>query len=173
MLTLLAKLFHALNSDSSPRQISLAIVLGLIVGLSPFLSLHNLVILFIVLFIRVNIGSFILAASVFSAVSYLLSFAIVNVGESVLTANSLNGFFTFLYQSSIFKLAHWHHTYTFGALIISLLLALPLYFSSQYLIIKYRRHIKTFIERFRIVKALKGSSFYRIYLKISGQGEFV
>ena len=46
MLTLLAKLFQALNSDSSIRQIALAIALGFIVGLSPILSLHNIIIIF-------------------------------------------------------------------------------------------------------------------------------
>lgn len=169
MLTLLAKLFKALNSDSSPRQISIAVVLGLIVGLSPLFSLHNLVIVFVVLFIRMNIGSFILSFGIFSAISYLFSFAIVAVGESLLTASSLQSLFTSLYQISIFKLAHWHHTYTLGAVVVSAVLAIPLFFICNILITKYRVHVKAFIERFKIVKALKASSFYRVYLKVSGQ----
>jgi uncharacterized protein (TIGR03546 family) len=171
MLSLLAKLFNALNSESSTRQISLAIALGFIVGLSPLLTLHNIAFLFIVLFLRVNIGGFIVAWGFFKGLSYLLSPLIVNVGESLLTAESLQPMFDAFYQFSLFKLAHLHHTYTLGALVIGCLLAIPLYFISNFLIEKYRLHIKAFFEKFRIVKALKASKFYRLYCQVSGQGE--
>ncbi|AOW76574.1 MAG: hypothetical protein ACI9O3_001302 [Colwellia sp.] len=171
MLTLLAKLFNALNSESSTRQISLAIALGFIVGLSPLLTLHNIAFIFVVLFLRVNIGGFIVAWGFFKGLSYLLSSLIVTVGESLLTAKSLHPLFDALYQSSLFKLGHLHHTYTLGALVLGCLLAVPLYYLSNFLIEKYRLHIKAFFEKFRIVKALKASKFYRIYSHVSGQGE--
>lgn len=170
MLTLLVKLFSALNSESSIRQIALAIVLGFIVGLSPLLTLHNVIILFFVLFVRVHLGSFILSVGFFSGLSYLLSPVIIAVGESLLTAGSLNGLFTILYQLTLFKLAHWHNTYTLGAIVVGSLLAIPLYFFSKVMIKNYRQHIMAFFEKFRIVKALKASKFYRLYLQFSGQG---
>lgn len=169
MLTLLAKLFSALNSESSIRQIALAIVLGFVVGLSPLITLHNIIILFFVMLIRVHLGSFILALGFFSGLSYLLSPLIVAVGEWLLTANSLSGLFTALYQSTLFKLAHWHNTYTLGAFVLGCILAIPLYFFSKIIIEKYRSHIMAFFEKFRIVKALKASKFYRLYLKFSQQ----
>ncbi len=168
MLTLLAKLFHALNSDSSIRQIALAIALGFIVGLSPILTLHNIVIIFFVLIIRVHLGSFILAVGFFSGISYLLSPVIVQVGESLLTQPSLTGFFTSLYQLSLFKLAHWHHTYVLGAFVLGAILSAPIYFISKLIIEKYRVHIMTFFEKFSIVKALKASKFYSLYTSFSG-----
>jgi len=171
MLTLLVKLFQALNSESSTRQISLAIALGLIVGLSPILTLHNIILLFVVLLIRVNLGAFILAVGVFKGLSYLIYPLILFVGESLLHANSLYGLFDSLYQLSLFKLAHWHNTYTFGSFVLGTILALPVYFISRYLIENYRLHIKSFIEEFRIVKALKASKFYRLYLTMTGQGD--
>jgi uncharacterized protein (TIGR03546 family) len=170
MLTLLAKLLNALNSESSTRQISLAIALGFIVGLSPLLTLHNIAFIFVVLFLRVNIGGFILAWGFFKGLSYLLSPLIVAVGESLLMAESLQSFFDILYQFSLFKLAHLHHTYTLGALVLGCLLAIPLYFICNFLIEKYRIHIKAFFEKFWIIKALKGSKFYRVYCQLTGQG---
>lgn len=170
MLTLLAKLFSALNSENSIRQISLAIVLGFIVGLSPLLTLHNVVILFFVMFIRVHLGSFILSVGFFSGLSYLLIPLIVAVGEYLLTSSILNGLFTMFYQLTLFKLAHWHNTYTLGAIVVGFLLAIPLYFISKTIIKNYRQHIMTFFEKFRVVKALKASKFYRLYLEFSGQG---
>ena len=168
MLTLLAKLFHALNSDSSIRQIALAIALGFVVGLSPIFTLHNIVIIFFVLLIRVHLGSFILGVGFFSGLSYLLSPIIVQVGESLLTQPALTDFFTSLYQFSLFKLAHWHHTYTLGAFVLGALLSAPIYFISKFIIEKYRVHIMTFFEKFRIVKALKASKFYSLYSSFSG-----
>jgi len=169
MLTLFAKLLHALNSDSSIRQIALAIALGFIVGLSPLLTLHNIIIIFFVLLIRVHLGSFILAVGFFSGVSYLLSPVIVQVGESILTQPALTDIFTTLYQSSLFKLAHWHHTYILGAFVLGTVLCMPIYFFSKIIIEKYRMHIMSFFERFRIVQALKASKFYRLYTSFAGE----
>ena len=169
MLTLLAKLLHALNSDSSIRQIALAIALGFIVGLSPILTLHNIVIIFFVLIIRVHLGSFILAVGFFSGMSYLLSPVIVQVGESLLTQPTLTDLFTSLYQLSLFKLAHWHHTYVLGAFVLGAVLSAPIYFISKFIIEKYRVHIMTFFEKFRIVKALKASKFYSLYSSFTGE----
>ncbi len=168
MLTLLAKLLHALTSDSSIRQIALAIALGFIVGLSPILTLHNIVIIFFVLLIRVHLGSFILAVGAFSGISYLLSPVIVQVGELILTSTSLQALFDSLYQVDLFKLAHWHHTYILGALVLGVALCLPIYFVSKVLIEKYRTHVMAFFEKFRIVQALKASKFYRLYVSFSG-----
>jgi uncharacterized protein (TIGR03546 family) len=169
MLTLLAKLFHALNSDSSIRQIALAIALGFIVGLSPIFTLHNIVIIFFVLIIRVHLGSFILAVGFFSGLSYILSSLIVGVGESLLTQPDLTGLFTTLYQFSLFKLAHWHNTSILGAFVVGIVLSIPIYFISKLIIEKYRVHIMTFFEKFRIVKALKASKFYSLYSSLSGE----
>ncbi len=168
MLTLLAKLFHALNSDSSIRQIALAIVLGFVVGLSPLLTLHNIVIIFITLLIRVHLGSFILAVGFFSGLSYLLSPLIVHVGEYLLTNAALIEIFTTLYQTTLFKLAHWHHTYVLGAFVVGISLSVPLYFISKFIIGKYRVHIMAFFAKFKIVQALKASKFYRLYASFSG-----
>ncbi|MFT5297121.1 MAG: hypothetical protein ACI9YH_003151, partial [Colwellia sp.] len=49
-------------------------------------------------------------------------------------------------------------------------LAIPLYFLCNFLIEKYRIHIKAFFDKFRIVKALKASKFYSVYSQVSGQG---
>lgn len=172
MLTLLAKLLHALNSDSSIRQIALAIALGFIVGLSPLLTLHNIVIIFFVLVIRVHLGSFILATGFFSGLSYLISPVVVQIGESLLTNPDLTNAVTALYQLSIFKLAHGHHTYILGALVLGVVLAFPIYFISKFTIEKYRVHIMAFFAKFRIVQAIKASKFYGVYTALVGESSF-
>lgn len=167
VLTLLVKLFSALNSESSTRQISLAICLGFIVGLSPFFSIHNLLLLLLVLLLKVHLGSFILSVGIFSGLSYLLSGSIVQLGEYLLTQERLNGILTTLYQFDIFKLAHLHHTYTFGAVIFGCVFAPLVYLFSNFLIQKYRTHIKMFFEKLPLVKALKASKFYQLYIEVT------
>lgn len=167
MLTLLAKLFNALNSENSIRQIALAMTLGLMVGLGPIVTLPNALLIFLALMIRVHLGAFLLAMGFFSGLGYLCSSLITQVGDAVLTYPSLNGLFTSLYQFNLFKLAHLHQTYTLGALVVGLLVAVPFYFTIKFLIAKYRVAMQAFVERFRIIKLLKGSRFYQIYLDIS------
>lgn len=166
----MAKLFKALNSESSPRQIALAIALGMIIGLSPTLSLHNLFVLFIAFIVRVNLSAFFVSFAVFSLLALGLSPVFSSVGEGLLTNPDLTGIWQGFYQSNLLKLAHFHNTLTLGAFICSLALFIPMVYFSQYLIVRYRHHVKAFIEKFKIIQALKGSRFYRVYQSITNAG---
>lgn len=170
MLSLLAKLFQALNSESSTRQISLAISLGMIIGLTPTLSLHNLLVLLLAFLIRVNLSAFFVALASFSLLSLALSAPFALIGDALLNASSLQDFWQYCYQFDVFKLAHLHHTLTLGALVFSIIIFVPLFFLSNSLVVRYRVSFKTFIERFKIVQMIKGSKFYRIYQGISSAG---
>lgn len=171
MITLLAKLLNALNSENSTRQIALAIALAFVYGVSPVVSLQAFFVLFFVLLVKVHLASFILAVGVFKGVSYGLTGAASNIGEYLLTTDALSGSFNTLYQYDIFKLAHLHHTYNLGSLVLGVLIAIPLYFVSKLLIEKYRQHIKAYFEQLRIVKALKATKVYTLYLGLSSQGQ--
>lgn len=170
MLTMLAKLLQALNSENSSRQIAAAVALAFVFGLSPLLSLQAFLILFIVLFIKVHLTSFILAAGLFKGLSFVLSGLTVSVGERLLTSESLSSLFQTLYQFDLFKLAHWHHTYNLGALVLGSVVALALYFITRMLIEKYRQHIKSYLDQLPLIKALKATKLYTVYLHLAPQG---
>ncbi|MFD2168005.1 TIGR03546 family protein [Thalassotalea euphylliae] len=167
MLTLIAKLFQALHSENSTRQIALAISLAFIFALSPLASAQAIFILFIVLIIRVHLASFIVAITVFEGVRVLLNTTIISTGESLLTNDGLHGFFSSLYQFDWFKLAQLHHTFNLGALVVGVLVAIPLYFVAKILIEKYRVHIKAFFEKLAIVKTLKATRVFTLYQQLS------
>ncbi|MEW6998451.1 TIGR03546 family protein [Colwelliaceae bacterium BS250] len=170
MLTLLAKLFKALNSESSARQIALAIAMGMIVGLTPTLSLHNVLVLLLAFVVRVNLSAFFVAVAGFSLLGLATSTLFSGVGESLLTSPSLAGVWQGFYQLSLLKLAHFHNTLTLGSLVCSLLLFIPMFFFAQMLVTRYRHHVKAFIDRFKIVQALKGSKLYQAYQNLTGTG---
>ena len=72
MLSLLANLLKALNSNAAPAQISLAVCFAAIMGLTPLYAPHNVLLLLLVALIRVNLTSFLLAFAFFSGLAYAL-----------------------------------------------------------------------------------------------------
>lgn len=167
MIGQVAKLLAALNSESSPRQLALAIALGMVVGLTPTLSLHNAVILLVVYITRVNVSGFFLSAAVFGGFGLLTAGPFAAIGESLLNNPERVELWTGLYQVTLFKLAHFHHTLTLGSLIASLLIFIPVYFVAKWLIESYRHVFQAFIEKFKVVQALKSSRFYQLYQSYS------
>lgn len=170
MLTQVIKVFIALNSENSPRQIAYALALGMVIGLTPLFSLHNLLILLLAFLIRVHLSSFFVGWTVFSLIGLLLAPVFASLGEALLTSVALQPTWHALYQITLFKLAHLHHTLTLGALVVTLVLFVPFVLLAQYLVVKYRDHVMAFVMKMKIVQMLKGSRFYQFYLKVQGGG---
>ena len=168
MLRLVAKLLKVLNSESDPSQISLPFCFAMILGLTPFYSLHNILVLFLVLILRVNLSAFILGWAFFSGVAYLLDPLFDRLGLWLLTSGSLEGLWTSLYNITIFRLEKFYNSVVMGSLFFSLVLFIPLYVASNVGIRKYRGHILAWIEKTRIMKLLKASKLYHMYQTVSG-----
>lgn len=160
---ILAKLLKALNSDSSPWQLAFGFTLGMIMGLTPILGLHTLILLFVVLFFRVNISSFLVAWALFALFTLPLDSLMASIGESLLTTESLQPFWTALYSSTFGQLTQFYHTLTLGSLIFTLLLSPVLLFASKYLVIQYRVKVMVWVNKIKLVQFIKGSNFYRLY----------
>ena len=56
LLKYIAKLLKALSSEASPNQLAGGFVLGMIIGMTPVASIHNLLILILVIALKVNLG---------------------------------------------------------------------------------------------------------------------
>jgi len=162
-MVFIAKLLKALSSDASPWQLALGIMFGMLVGLTPLLRLHNLIILFIVLFFRVNLSTFLIAFSVFSGLAYLLDPAMITIGESLLSNDSLHGFWTALYNSDLGLLSQFFHTLTLGSFVLAVLLCPIVLITSKILIVQYRERLMAYIEKLKIVAFLKSTKLYQLY----------
>jgi uncharacterized protein (TIGR03546 family) len=167
MIGTLAKILKVLNSETAPGQISLALCFALIVGLTPFYSLHNLLVILLVLFLRVNLTTFIAGWLFFSGVAYILDPIFHRLGLAVLTAASLEGLWTSLYNILIFKLSKFNNSIVMGSLLFSIIFFLPVYFLSNMLINNYRDHILAWIRKTRLMKLLKGSKLFQAYEAVS------
>jgi len=52
MLRLIARLLRVLNSETNPGQISLGFCFAMVAGLTPLVSLHNLVVLLHIILLK-------------------------------------------------------------------------------------------------------------------------
>lgn len=167
MIAMLAKLLKALNSDSAPGQIALAFALGLITGLTPLFSLHNLFVIFFACIVRLNFSAFLLATAFFSGIAYLLDPAAVALGESLLTHPDYQAFWTALYQSELFRVMALNNTLILGSLLIAIIAFIPVLLLSRWLISTYRVKFMVWVEKLKITKLLKASKFYKVYQAIA------
>lgn len=163
MLDMLARLLKILNSDAAPGQIALAFAFALIVGLTPFFSFHNLIVLFFVLVLRVNLSAFFLASAFFTFIAYLVDPLSVMVGEYLLMLPELQTFWTDLYQSEWARVSKFNHTLMLGSVVIAFAAFIPVLLLSRKLVLVYRNQFMAWFEKLRVVQWVKASRFYKIY----------
>lgn len=159
----IVKLLKALNSDASPWQLAWGFTLGMIMGLSPMLGLHTVILLFVVLFFRVNLSAFLLAWGLFSLLALPLGTLMADIGESLLTQASLVPLWTQLYSSTLGQLTQFYHTLTLGSLVLALVISPFLLVASKLLIVQYREKLMVWVNKIKLVQFIKGTNFYRLY----------
>jgi uncharacterized protein (TIGR03546 family) len=163
MLTSLVKLLRVLNSESDPSQISLALAFAMAVGFLPFLSPLNILLLFFVLVLRVNLSAFILGTAFFSGAGYILDPIFGSIGQFVLTAGALRGLWTTLYNTTVFRLIAFNNTAVMGSLLTSAVLFVPLVVVLNIVIRQYRERILGWVEKSRVMQFFKATDFYKMY----------
>jgi len=171
MIRSIAKLLRILNSETDPMQIGLAFALALVAGLTPTLSLHNLLVLLLALVLRVNLSAFFLGFVVFSAAGFVLDPLFHSMGLALLEAPALEGLWTTLYNSTLWRLERFNNTVVLGSLLASLLAFLPVVAVSNTLIRRFREHILEWARKTRIMRLFQASKLYRAYQAVSGLGE--
>jgi uncharacterized protein (TIGR03546 family) len=171
MLRAILKLLHVLNSEAEPGQISLALAFALITGLTPLWSLHNLAVLLLALVLRVNLSAFLLGTVFFSGLAYLLDPFFHRLGLAILTAPSLEGVLTALYNSTLWRIERFNNSIVMGSLLVSLALFVPTVLALNWAIGQYRARIVARVKRLRVVQALTATKFaqmYRSYANLGG-----
>jgi uncharacterized protein (TIGR03546 family) len=170
MLKMIAKLLKVLNSDADPSQISLAIGFALISGLLTFFSPLNLLVLLIVFLLRVNLSAYFLGTAFFAGIAYLLDPLLHRIGFALLTAETLEGLWTALYQSTLWRIQRFNNSVVMGSLAFGVLCFVPLVLLSNALIRRYREHVLAWVRKTRLMQAFTASKFYDLYSKVSGWG---
>lgn len=168
MLTLLARLLKALNSESGAWALAIAFVLGMFMGFTPLWRVHNLVILLVALLFRVNLSGFILSFVICSGLAYLLDPLFHQIGFAILSAESWQPVWQSMYDSAFWRVVQFHHTITLGSLVLSIAFAPILAIVSFWIVSQYRLRIQAWFNKLKIVQALKANRFYAIYAGLRG-----
>ena len=157
MITQIIKFIRVLGSEAEPIQISMAIALAMIAGLTPMFSLHNLIVIFILLTFRVNLAAFLLVWVLFSGMSYLFDPVFHQIGLSLLNNESLHATWTTMYNTMFWRMANFNNTIVMGSLVVSLVLFLPLLLISNILIKQYRSNVLDYLSKSKIARFLQTS----------------
>ncbi len=171
MLRTLAKLLKILNSDADPGQISLGFAFAMVAGLTPLMSLHNLLVVLLVLVLRVNLSAFLLGLALFSALAFALDPLFHQIGLAILTTPALSGLWTELYNSTLWRLERFNNSIVMGSLVLSLALFVPMVLVGNTLVRRYREHVLQWVMRSRIMQAFQASKLYGYYQTVRGWGE--
>ncbi len=167
MLQLL-KILKILNSDANPSAIASAICLAMFIGFTPLLSPHNLLIILLVLILRVHLGTFILASLGFTLVGFAVQSSIEQFGLALLQNQTLEPFWTALYNTQFGRLSLFNYSTSLGGLAICLVSFVPMWLFTTYLVRQYRGHIMAWIQKNRLIQVLKGTTIIRLYNKSTG-----
>lgn len=163
ILKYIAKLLKALSSEAKPWQIAGGFVLGMIIGLTPVFSFHNLIIVVLILIIKVNIGMALLAFMIFSGIAYLADPAFHNLGTWLLENPEYQSMWIKMYDNEWWAMTRFYNTVVIGSLVSAVLLIFPTFPAVIVFVNQYRKHIHERIQKWKVVKALKGTKVYSVY----------
>jgi len=155
MFNFIRKLFKALNSSGKSWQLSGAIVLAMFSGFLPTGSFILLDLLFLALILNVNFGLYLLFTVIFSGVGYLFDPLFESLGYMVLNSEMLNGFFTMLYNSTLMRWSEFNYTLVTGSLLVSVVLAIPMFFILNILISLYRVQVGEKLNEWKLTRWMK------------------
>jgi len=172
IIEFIAKLIKILRSAASPAQIAGGFMLGMVLGLTPLLTLHNLIIFILIIIFNVNIAMAIFSFGIFSGIAYLFDPLFHNLGYYLLVdVTSLHDLWTRLYNIPVIALSRYNNTVVMGSLVTALILMITVYFLTSIGVIQYREKIDSRVQKLKIMQVIKSSSIYNFYQKIKSLGE--
>lgn len=154
-----------LNSDTGNVSLAMGMTCGFILGMTPVLSLHSLLVFLIIFFFRIQIGAALVTAFFFKFVAFLLDPVFHFVGSQVLEMQSLHGFFTTLYNMPIIPYTRFNNSIVMGSAVVTFTLSPIVFILSQSMIIKYRETVLARFKSTKFWKAIEATKFYQWYYK--------
>jgi uncharacterized protein (TIGR03546 family) len=168
MIQQIIGLIRMMHSETDPRQISLGFGLGMIPGLTPLTSPHNLLVLLALFFFRVNISAAILSWGVFKILAFALDPLFHQIGLFFLTSvEFLQGLWTSLYNAPLIPYTRFNNSIVMGSLIFSLIAFYPIYWGGKVMVLKYRETLMARFNRLKIVNVFRASNLYKWYSRYS------
>ena len=166
-IKLLTSFIKILREGQTPNQVAGGFALGMIVGISPSITLQGLFIWLIILILDVNLSAALLAFTVFALIAFLADPLFHALGYFLLVdVDALHGLWTWMYNVPIAPLTRFYNTVVMGSFASGLILVFPVYFGMKRFVVAYRATIGARIERTKIYQVLKKNALVTWYTKI-------
>lgn len=154
-----------LNSDTGTVSLAAGMTCGFILGMTPSLSLHSLIIFLVLFFFRIQIGAALVTAFFFKFVAFILDPAFHAVGSKVLELPSLQGLYTSLYNMPLIPFTRFNNSIVMGSAVITFVLSPFVFIMSRIFILKYRATVVARFKETKLWKAIEATKFYQWYYK--------
>ena len=157
-------LVKALNSEGTPGQVAAGMAMGACLGLTPLISLHNLLIVAVVLFFRVSVPGATLGWLLFTPLGFALDPLFDWIGTTLLADTSaLQGLWGLLYNAPVIALGNPTNTIVVGSLVFWTISVLPIFFLGRWAVGRYRATIYERYKNAKVFRALRASKAYSVY----------
>jgi uncharacterized protein (TIGR03546 family) len=163
LLKLIQSIIKTLHSDGTPGQVAAGVALGSVLGLTPLVNVHNLVIFSLLVVLNVSFGGGMLGWALFVPLGFILDPVFDRIGAALLTATSLRPMWTSLYNTPLVPYTNFNNTVVLGSLVSWLVLAVPIFFAARYGVARYRATIGERVRQSRLYKAVTASQAYNWY----------
>jgi len=155
-----------LHKETATNQLCAGFVLGMFMGFTPMMTLHWFLFLLLMLILRVNIGATMLSWGVFKILAFGVDPLFNSVGLLALADTPpLVPLWVSLSNLPLIPFTRFNNSIVMGSLLISVVLALPLYFLSKTLVVKYREIVVAKIRGSVIWRTWTATKLYRLYAK--------
>ena len=149
----IAKVFVAINSNKRTAEIALAISFAFILALIPKGNLLWIALFVLTFFLKLNQAVEMVFIVIFNYGFQFLDGILDRIGYTILTITNLEDFFTRLFNNEFFYLSKYYNSLVMGGLVVGLIMALPIYFLSKILVEVYRDKVREKIANNKFVKA--------------------
>jgi uncharacterized protein (TIGR03546 family) len=163
LLKLIQSIIKTLHSAGTPGQVAAGMALGSVLGLTPLMNLHNLVIFSLLVLLNVSFGGGMLGWMLFVPFGFLLDPVFDTIGSRLLTAPGLRPLWTDLTNTPIVPYTGFNNTVVLGSFVAWLVLAVPIFFAARYGVAKYRATIGERVRQSRFYRAVTASQVYNLY----------
>jgi uncharacterized protein (TIGR03546 family) len=164
ILKLLQSLVKALHSEGTPGQVAAGMALGSILGLTPLLSLHNLLVAALILMLNVSVPGAALGWALAIPLGFALDPMFDALGRQLLLGTpALVPLWTALSNLPVVPLSNFNNTVLLGSVVSALVLLAPIFFGSRWAVRRYRETIGERVRNSAFYRAVSASKLYGIY----------
>ena len=163
LLKFIQSLIKALNSKGGPGEVGMGMAIGLAFGLTPLMSLHNIVVLAVAMLTTVSFPGVMLGWAFAIPLGFALDPLFHRIGMALLTNDALAPLFIWIVNTPIISLSRFNNSIVLGSFVFWLVSLVPAYFLFRWLVARYREHIYARFQKFKVFQAIKASKLYQVY----------